>query len=808
MKVVIMAGGKGTRLRPLTSELPKPLVPLANKSIIEYLMDILGPLNPDEVIVTTKYLSHMLKEALGDGSRYGIPLRYSVEQEARGTAGGVKLVERYLDGDFMVLSGDVLTDMDLRSVYDFHVKKGALVTIALKRERFPLEFGIVITDKSQRITQFLEKPGWGQVFSDTINTGTYVLNYEILDYIEKDKELDFSQDIFPMLLNMKKKLYGCIQDCYWCDIGTTEKYLQANWEILAGKSKLKLKFKTNKNSIYLGQDITLGENVELHGPILIGNNVIIEDGCKIYPYTVIGDNVFIGKNCFLKGAIVWQKVFIEKNATLMNCVVANEVKIGSKGKICPGAIIGANSTIGNRSTVAHEIKIWPNRHIEECSTVNMNVKEGAKWSRRLFSQKGVVGEINSELTPEFLTKLGSAIGTFFGPEKQLALLSTTEDSLIKHALISGLISAGINVMDLGDMPPPLIYTTIPFFKNRGGIIITPWGEKVSIECFDSGGLDIDEKAKRKIENIFFKDDLNRVKPKNVGSVLSHNPFKRYEALFLSKIKTSEAMRKLRIVLVSRPEIASLLGLLGCEIINLGFKTLHSEDIPSKVGQAIKIFNANLGIIFSEDLRYITCVDDKGVVIDGDKLLIIFIQQILEAKKGNIVTSLMAPSYITELAKQYGVTHIITRSSFRAVEMGVIKNKGIFGGNITGGYIFPEFHQGYDGIYATAKLLEFISKGLRLSQLVAEIPSYAYLRTKFACPFESRGKLIRQIIEEFKHTKVDTLEGVKIIYPDGWVLIIPDGMEPYFWIYSNAKEKSIAEKYMKNLQTVAKRILNN
>jgi mannose-1-phosphate guanylyltransferase/phosphomannomutase len=201
MKAVVMAGGSGSRLRPLTVGRPKPMVPIVNKPVLAHILDLLKHHDFSEVIITVQYLADHIEDYFGDGSSLGLDIHYSVEEIPLGTAGGVKNAQQYLDETFLVISGDALTDVDLSDILRFHREKGSVATLTLKSVPDPLEYGIVTTDDEGNVTQFLEKPGWGQVISDTVNTGIYILEPEVLDLIEPEGTYDFSQDVFPILLN-------------------------------------------------------------------------------------------------------------------------------------------------------------------------------------------------------------------------------------------------------------------------------------------------------------------------------------------------------------------------------------------------------------------------------------------------------------------------------------------------------------------------------------------------------------------------------------------------------------------------------
>src|SRR3989440_3778074 len=266
MKAVVMAGGEGTRLRPLTSNQPKPMVSIVGKPCMEHILELLREHGLGDVLVTVAFLPQAIRSYFGDGESLGMEVQYSVEESPLGTAGSVRLAADRLDDTFLVISGDALCDVDLTKLIDFHREKGAAVTIGLKSVDNPLEFGIVVTDSEGRIERFLEKPSWGQVFSDTINTGIYVLEPEVLSHIPTDRSYDFSKELFPLLLEMGRPIYGAVCEGYWQDIGNLDQYRQANYDALEGKARLNLAGIQLRGNIWIGEGVDLADLDQLEWP--------------------------------------------------------------------------------------------------------------------------------------------------------------------------------------------------------------------------------------------------------------------------------------------------------------------------------------------------------------------------------------------------------------------------------------------------------------------------------------------------------------------------------------------------------------
>src|SRR5215210_1600953 len=278
-----MAGGEGTRLRPLTSNQSKPMVPIVGKPCIEHIVELLRGHGFDEIVVTLAFMPQAIRSYFGDGDSLGVQMEYSVEEIPLGTAGSVRLASAKLDETFLVISGDALCDVDLGALVDRHKETHAAVTIGLKSVDNPLEFGIVVTDDDGKVERFLEKPSWGQVFSDTINTGIYVLEPEVLRHVPTDRPFDFSKELFPLLLEMGRPLYGHVVDGYWQDIGNLVQYRQANFDALSGSVGLEVPGIRLRGNVWIGEGVDLHEVDAVQGPAFVGNY------CRIAPEAVVGE---------------------------------------------------------------------------------------------------------------------------------------------------------------------------------------------------------------------------------------------------------------------------------------------------------------------------------------------------------------------------------------------------------------------------------------------------------------------------------------------------------------------------------------
>ncbi|HXQ92851.1 MAG TPA: NDP-sugar synthase, partial [Nitrososphaerales archaeon] len=322
---MVMAGGEGSRLRPLTSTRPKPLVPVVNRPILWHVLRLLQKHSIDEAHITLHYLADQITTTFSGSRDINLHINYSFEDRPLGTAGSVKAIEDQLTDTFLVISGDVMTDFDLTRLIEFHKKSGATVTIGLARVQNPLEYGVVMTDSDHRVTRFLEKPGWSEVFSDTVNTGIYVINREALKEIESEKQFDFSKDLFPRLLKKENSIFALPLDGYWCDVGMPSQYITAHHDILSGKTGVEIPGKKNSDNIWIEDGADIHPSAQLTGPCLIGNRALIAKNASVGPMSCVGSHVSIESGAVVSRSVVYDFAYLGRDSEAKGCVIGKSV---------------------------------------------------------------------------------------------------------------------------------------------------------------------------------------------------------------------------------------------------------------------------------------------------------------------------------------------------------------------------------------------------------------------------------------------------------------------------------------------------
>jgi mannose-1-phosphate guanylyltransferase/phosphomannomutase len=339
-RAMLLAAGAGTRLRPLTYETPKPMVPVVNRPVIHHVLDNLLKHGVEEVMVNLHSMPEQVRGYCGDGSRWSLKLSYSHEPKLMGTAGAIKKVEGFFkDGPFFVMSGDGLSDIDLTAMYAFHRKRGSVATMAIKKIDSRFEYGVTLTDGSQRIKGFLEKPSWGDVFSSKVNTGIYLFEPEVLKLMPKGRPYDFGHELWPKLLKLKKPIYAYETDAYWCDVGNLPEYRRCQIDVLDRKAKVNIPGVELRKGVWVQEGTIVDPKAKLIPPVVIGKGGRVAAGAVIGPYSVIGDRAQIGANAKLERCILFDNVTVGAGVSLNNCIIGPNGHVSENISVFEAAVL-------------------------------------------------------------------------------------------------------------------------------------------------------------------------------------------------------------------------------------------------------------------------------------------------------------------------------------------------------------------------------------------------------------------------------------------------------------------------------------
>lgn len=814
MRAVLMAGGSGTRLRPLTCDLPKPMVPILNRPIAEHIVNLLRRHNITEIIATLHYLPDVMRDYFQDGNEFGVQMTYAVEEDQPlGTAGCVKNIAELLDETFLVISGDSITDFDLTAAIKFHKEKGSKATLILTRVPNPVEFGVVITDEQLRIQRFLEKPSTSEIFSDTVNTGIYILEPEVLDYLPANQESDFSKDLFPLMLEKGDPMYGYIAEGYWCDVGHLDAYRESQYDGLLQKVKLDFAYELRSPGLWIGQNTFIDPTAKIETPVVIGNNCRIGARAKLESGTILGDNVTIGSDADLKRPIVWNGAIIGDEAHLRACVACRGVRVDRRAHVLEGAVVGSLSSVGEEAQISPGVRVWPSKKIESGATLNINLIWGQAAQRNLFAQRGVSGLANIDITPEFAVKLGAAYGSTLQPGASITVSRDQRSisRMVSRSLIAGLMSVGTHVQNLEATAIPVARYIVPTLSVEGGLHVRLHPERTDsllIEFFDNKGINISKAREKKIEGAYFKEDFRRAQIQEIGNMAYPSQVLDLYSTGFEKHLNVEAIRysNSKVVIdyaysVSGAVLPQLLAKFGSDavVLNASLSQMapvneERENLLVQLGQVVEALHANFGVQVSANGELLILVDESGSAIRGELLTAVMVQMILTTNpRSTVVVPVHASSAVEHIARRHDGKVIRTKANPTALMEACHTNPNVvLGGSGDMGFIFPQLHPGFDAMFCIAKSIEMLTlQEQSLGQVRAEVPRVCHKTQTVRCPWTVKGALMRHLVETHPADNLELIDGVKIFdrpHDDSWVLILPDAGEPMVHIFANSGDR--------------------
>jgi mannose-1-phosphate guanylyltransferase/phosphomannomutase len=829
MKAVIMAGGEGTRLRPLTSNQPKPMLPVANKPMMEHIVRLLRRHQITDVVVTVAYLASVIRKYFGDGSDMGVQLFYAMEETPLGTAGSVKNAADELDEPFLVISGDALTDIDLDAVRAFHQDKGSMATVVLKRTENPLDFGIVIVEEDGKIARFLEKPGWGQVFSDTINTGIYIFEPEILDFIP-DGPADFSEDVFPRLVEKGAPLYGYVTEGYWCDVGNIDTYRQVHADVLDGKVAIDISGFELKPGVWVGEGAEIDPSAEILGPALVGDFCRIEAGVKLGEYTVIGNNVILRDDVSLERAIVHDNVYIGELSQLRGCVIGKNADMRRGVTIMEGAVLGEDTFVGDRAILQPQVKVYPFKTVESGAIVSSSIVWESKGLRQILGRQGLVGIANVDVTPEVVTRLAMAFGTTLAKGDVVAAGrdASRVARTFSRALMAGLNASGLNVDDLEITTEPLLRFHVVRARASGGVLVRTMLDdpsSVQILLVNSRGQSLDESAYRKIERYFSRGEFRRADASEFGEInFPPRALEFYRAALDNAIESEKiAQAHLKVVadLAWGPTsfiLPRAIGRLGIDLLAINAyadpdrSSLTEEehaDSLLRISDTVKASGSHFGALFDPSGARIDVIDDSGRVLTDYEISMILVRHALRSHPSAVIGLPVNASsaMVTEVEKFGGQVVWTELDPARAAERGIADGAEVVVGP-SGGAIFTDFLPAFDGLLQFLQIASFVA-GLEgpLSAEVDDFPQSRVVHIEVPTPLETKGTIMRSMTERARGLVAILVDGVRFETAGGWVLVAPDATEPicHVWAEGPTAEHStnIAREYGRRIEEIAR-----
>jgi mannose-1-phosphate guanylyltransferase/phosphomannomutase len=814
----------------MTANQPKPLLPVINRPIMEHVLRLLKRHGFTETVVTVQFLAALIRNYFGDGGELGMSLHYATEEVPLGTAGSVKnAADKLRDDRFLVISGDALTDIDLTDMIRFHRENGALVTIGLKRVPNPLEFGIIIVDEQGRVQRFLEKPTWGQVFSDTVNTGIYIMEPGVLDEVATDRPVDWSADVFPRLLERGAPLYGYVADGYWEDVGTHESYLKALADALSGRVRLDLGAFELSPGVWAAEGASIDPEAVLKGPLYIGDYAKVEAGAEVREYTVLGSNVVVKGGAFLHRAVVHDNVYVGPGANLRGCVIGKNTDVMTGARVEESAIVGDECVIEAEAYVSSGVKIYPFKTVEAGAVVNTSVIWESRGQRSLFGQRGVSGLVNVEITPELCVRLASAYATTL--RKGDAVITSRDTSraarAFKRAVISALTASAIDVLDLEAAPLPLTRFHTAAENVAGGVALrtTPGDpQSVDIVFMDSGGADLSQAAQRKLERVFSRQEYRRAFPGEIGELrFPPRTVSTYvNALLRCVDMTGVRDAGMKVVVdcaggTSSLVLPSLLGRVGVDVLTVNNRlddVSPTETLAERrrdlqrLAELVGSSRAAFGVRFDPVGERVSLVDEMGQLISEERALLVVLDLVAAERQGGTVALPVTTTRVAEqVCRFHGVRVRWTPTTLDALTSAAASDPDlIFAGDGRGGFIVPEFAPTLDGPAVFLRMLGLVARTrLSLSQIDARIPEAKLLKRTVPTPWAAKGAVMRSVVEAADGQVLDTTDGVRVVADDGsWALVLPDPAEAVTHLWAEGDDVDSAQALLERWARVVER----
>ncbi len=806
MQAVVMAGGFGTRLRPLTANIPKPMTPLLNKPIIEHIIELLKKHDITDIIMILYHQAEIIRDYFKDGKKFGVKIQYVKPDADYGTAGAVYCGYELINDRFIIISGDVVTDFDLSQAIKFHEKRKSVSTLVLTRAKNPLQFGIVLTDNDGKITKFFEKPSWSEVFSDTINTGIYVLEKDTLGLVPKARgnktDCDFSKDLFPFLLKNKLPLYGATLSGYWRDVGSLEDYIKTNLEALKGKA-----------------DLPLAKGLTRNGCIIAPSSKISRTAKVIN--SVIGPKCYIAPGAVIKDSIIWNNTSVEDNTRINYSVICNNVRIKPGCRINENTFIGSNVAIGSNVTVRSDVKIWPQKNVDSNSIVTKNLIWEERWKDTLFTDSRITGISNIEITPDFSAKLGMAYGVFSGLGSKI-LISRDIDNvslMIKGSITSGLLSSGVTVLDYQTTPIPILRQELGKGAASGGIFVrkSPFdSSRCDIIFFDSNGKDLSSAKIKSIERLVISNDARPIPFDKIGAIsYAERTYESYRERFISMVNEEIInKRKFKIAInfshgVTSTILPNIMGDFNIELVTLDShldsakQSRSPEEFKNALQQLSYIVTSlkyDAGFLIDAGGEKIYLVDDTGKILSYDRFLslVVYMYLTLYPNTKKIAVPIQASGEIDIVAKKYYTEVVRVKDSHFAIMNAASLPDVELAGGTKGGVIFPEFSFATDGMFSIMKILELAARShKKLSEIEKKTPSLHMAKNNIFCSLDQKGRIMRRLVEDSEGKKRQMIDGIKIFFDDyTWVLCIPDSEREIFHVNAEARTLKRAEQLVK------------
>ena len=762
MKAIIMAGGEGSRLRPLTCDCPKPMMRLMNRPIMQYAVELLAAHGVTEIAATLGYQPDAILDYFGDGSALGVSLRWFVEPAPLGTAGGVRQAREMLDETFAVLSGDGLTDLNLTEAAAFHRQRGALATLVLRREPNPSEYGVVCMDEDGRIRRFYEKPGRCDLVSDLINTGVYILEPEVLDRIPADRPYDFGHDLFPRLAEEGAPLFGYVMDGYWCDVGDVPAYLSAHEAALRGEIRLP-SLAPAPGGVSLAPDAQIDPTAVLESPCAIGRRSRVLAGARIGAGSVLGEGCVVSRGASVKRSVLWDGARVDDGAHARGCVLGTNASLGAGAQAFEESVLGTGASIGERAVVLPGVRLWPGKAAADCARVDANLVWG---SRRA---EGFAAGAVALTSPAQATRAAQACASVLQPgELLLGRDASAVSDALWHAVAAGAMAQGLQVLDAGAC-------TLPQLRHAQRTLRAPaaaWIESGCLIPLNERGALLSSREQRAINAMLARHDYS-------------GPFSRLTRPILPAGLTdfayvADAAADFTADPADAPRVA--VHAQSAQLLSIAERVFARAGLTARFGwdeRETELAPDELGIWLDERGERAVLADAQGALNEAEQQLLAAWTALESGEK-----ELWLPASATRAAAELAAplhakaTYV---SGETALWMNLLAERSPL-----------QWRLNFDGLrLALTALSHLTRRGWTLAQWRAAMPGVCRRSRTVDVPASETARVLRAFAEGEAQTELGG--GVRFVRDGGWGWVCPDERRPEFRIVAESANAEFARE---------------
>ncbi len=748
MKAIVMAGGEGTRLRPLTCGRPKPMVEMFGRSVLERALERLRRLGIVDIRLTLRYLPEKIMDELGDGERLGVRVSYLVEDKSLGTAGSVRACKDFIgEEDVLIVSGDAVWDFELEGILKFHKEQGADATLVLYNHPDPTSFGLVLTDPDGRIRAFSEKPSWERVVTDRVNTGLYVLSPRAVDAIPEDEEYDFGKDLFPRLLREGYALYGADGRGYWCDIGSAASYRQCCMDILAGRVDMDIGGSDTQEARRAG--------VEILEPVYISPESRLMPGCRLGPNAVIGPGTIVESGARVTESVV-NGARLGENCDIQGAILGRGAWIGASARVSSGAVIGDGARIGPSAAVLENVSVWPDRTVKSGAVLTENLTDGTQECPPAFvSEKQMTG------TAEALLEAAVGIGAHLGRTGMVGIAHTGGDRarLIADAILCGVTAAGGEGTRADCAFEAELASLAAVFSFRRCVFVRA-EEEITVTVLGPAGVPL-EPGERKALNSAVRNCVP-ARVNDVGPVVNITGMPRaYISALCADVRELYGVPRPVCVTVSGDDEEN-------ETLRRVLEALGHRVLPAQKGRAsVSVSRGGFGF---------TATDERGRPADEARCALLAAEAAMRLGAGKLAVPADFPEAARRLGAKYGCAVLD-------------------GGTADGRELFRRQRFLRDGVLAAAVTVAAMGRdNMEMAGLLDSLPDFAVARGKIDIS-RSRAEAMRILAETNAELSADLVSGLVAATPHGGVRIRPDGDSPALIVRAEADSMEAAQELL-------------